>query len=75
FIFLAFGITSNAQFSSTIPLNEDVVTGKLKNGMKYYILHNEWPKDRVSFYFAQNVGAILEEDNQNGLAHFLEHMA
>lgn len=43
--------------------------------MKYYILHNEFPKDRVCFYFAQNVGAILENDDQNGLAHFLEHMA
>lgn len=72
---LLMGVKSNAQFTTTIPLNEDVVSGTLKNGMKYYILHNEWPKDRASFYFAQNVGAILEEDSQNGLAHFLEHMA
>lgn len=72
---LCFGVKSSAQFSTTIPLSEEVVSGKLKNGMKYYVLHNEWPKDRVSFYFAQNVGAILEDDNQNGLAHFLEHMA
>ena len=70
-----FGVKSNAQFSTTIPLNKDVATGKLKNGMTYYVLHNEWPKDRVCFYFAQNVGAILENDDQNGLAHFLEHMA
>ena len=52
-----------------------MTTGKLKNGLTYYILHNEEPKDRASFYFVQNVGAILEDDNQNGLAHFLEHMA
>jgi len=70
-----FGVKSNAQFSTTIPLNKEVATGKLKNGMTYYVLHNEWPKDRVCFYFAQNVGAILENDDQNGLAHFLEHMA
>ncbi|MFB9076129.1 M16 family metallopeptidase [Flavobacterium procerum] len=75
FTLLCFGAKSNAQFSTTIPLSEEVVSGNLRNGMKYYVLHNEWPKDRVSFYFAQNVGAILEEDNQNGLAHFLEHMA
>ncbi|MBN2597450.1 MAG: insulinase family protein [Marinifilaceae bacterium] len=64
-----------AQYTTTIPLNENVRYGKLQNGMSYYILHNEEPKDRASFYFVQNVGAILEEDNQNGLAHFLEHMA
>ena len=64
-----------AQRSTTFPLNEEVKTGKLANGMTYYILHNEEPKDRASFYFVQNVGAILEEDSQNGLAHFLEHMA
>ncbi|KAF2516635.1 M16 family metallopeptidase [Flavobacterium foetidum] len=64
-----------SQFKTTIPLDKNVTTGKLKNGLTYYILHNEEPKDRASFYFVQNVGAILEEDNQNGLAHFLEHMA
>ncbi len=76
FLFILFlGLQSKAQFTTSIPLSSEVATGKLKNGMKYYVLHNEWPKDRVSFYFAQNVGAILENDNQNGLAHFLEHMA
>lgn len=64
-----------SQFKTTIPLDKNVKTGKLKNGLTYYILHNEEPKDRASFYFVQNVGAILEDDNQNGLAHFLEHMA
>lgn len=64
-----------SQFKTTIALDKNVTTGKLKNGLTYYILHNEEPKDRASFYFVQNVGAILEEDNQNGLAHFLEHMA
>ncbi len=49
--------------------------GKLPNGMTYYIRHNEEPKERASFYIIQNVGAVLEDDNQNGLAHFLEHMA
>ncbi len=49
--------------------------GKLPNGMTYYIRHNEEPKQRASFYIIQNVGALLEDDSQNGLAHFLEHMA
>jgi len=72
-IFLASGV--KAQITTTFPLHEGVKHGVLENGMNYYILHNEEPKDRASFYFVQNVGAILEEDSQNGLAHFLEHMA
>jgi len=74
--FIILGLTQvSAQFKTTIPLRKDVVHGTLNNGMQYFILHNEWPKDRADFYFVQNVGAILEDDNQNGLAHFLEHMA
>ena len=53
----------------------DLTQGVLDNGMHYYIMHNEEPKDRASFYFAQNVGSVLEQDDQQGLAHFLEHMA
>jgi zinc protease len=64
-----------AQNKTTIPLDKRVKYGKLANGMTYYIMHNEEPKERTSLYFVQNVGAILENDSQNGLAHFLEHMA
>ena len=64
-----------AQNKTTIPLDPNVKTGQLENGMTYYVLQNKMPEGRASFYFAQNVGAILEEDSQNGLAHFLEHMA
>ena len=49
--------------------------GILPNGMTYYIRHNGKEKERAHFYIIQDVGAILEEDSQNGLAHFLEHMA
>ena len=58
-----------------LPLDTAVRYGKLDNGLTYYIRHNEQPKQRAEFHIAQSVGAILEEDNQNGLAHFLEHMA
>jgi len=58
-----------------LPLDPEVRYGKLENGLTYYIRHNEQPKQRAEFHIAQCVGAILEEDNQNGLAHFLEHMA
>ena len=58
-----------------LPNDESVRHGVLDNGMTYYIKSNQEPKERASFYMIQNVGALLEEDNQNGLAHFLEHMA
>ena len=49
--------------------------GKLANGLTYYIRHNEMPKERAEFYIVHNVGSMQEEENQRGLAHFLEHMA
>lgn len=58
-----------------LPHDESVLYGVLDNGMTYYIRANQEPKERASFYIIQNVGALLEEDNQDGLAHFLEHMA
>jgi len=62
-------------FNMPAPVDSAARVGKLANGMTYYIRHNEEPKERASFYMIQNVGALLENDNQNGLAHFLEHMA
>ena len=53
-----------------LPIDPKVRYGKLSNGLTYYIRHNDQPKDRADFYIAQNVGSILEEDNQRGLAHF-----
>ena len=58
-----------------IPADKDVRTGRLENGMTYYIRHNEKPKNQADFYILHNVGAIQENDDQQGLAHFLEHMA
>lgn len=74
-IFL-FVLTCSAfgQQLSPVPIDPKVRYGKLENGLTYYIRHNEQPKQRAEFYIAQNVGAILENDDQNGLAHFLEHM-
>ena len=58
-----------------IPVDPDVRIGKLDNGLTYYIRHNNWPEQRAEFYIAQRVGSIQENDDQRGLAHFLEHMA
>ncbi len=58
-----------------IPDDPQLIIGKLDNGMTYYIRHNSNPEGCADFYIMHNVGALQEEDNQNGLAHFLEHMA
>lgn len=58
-----------------LPVDTKVRYGKLDNGLTYYIRHNNLPKERADFFIVQNVGSILEEENQRGLAHFLEHMA
>jgi zinc protease len=65
-------ITLSAQ---EVPLNPEVLFGKLDNGLTYYIQKNSLPKERAMFYLVVNAGAIDEDDNQNGLAHFCEHMA
>ena len=79
------GLVSNAQTitkskasvsnsAEIIPLDPAVRTGKLSNGFTYYIRKNTEPKNRVTLYLANKVGSILEDDDQQGLAHFLEHM-
>jgi len=68
-------VSLSAQQIQPLPIDPKVRYGKLDNGLTYYIRANKEPKQRAEFYIAQNVGAILENDDQNGLAHFLEHMA
>ena len=58
-----------------LPLDPNVRIGVLDNGMAYFIRHNELPKGQASFYIYHDVGAVQEDDDQQGLAHFLEHMA
>ena len=72
---LAALLCSYCLFSQTIASDPEFKVGKLDNGMTYYLCHNANPAGTAEFYIAHNVGALQEEDNQNGLAHFLEHMA
>lgn len=58
-----------------VPLDPAVRTGTLENGLKYFIRQNKKPEQRVEMRLAVNVGATVEDDDQQGLAHFLEHMA
>lgn len=64
-----------AQQIQVLPVDPNVRTGVLENGLTYYIRHNSTPENRADFYIAQKVGSMQEEDSQAGLAHFLEHMA
>ena len=66
--------TAQSELLKPMPVDTLVRIGHLPNGLTYYIRHNEYPKGQADFYIAQNVGSILEEENQRGLAHFLEHM-
>lgn len=75
FCLITTGLYAQGELDQPIPNDDSVHYGVLDNGMTYYIRHNGEPKERASFYIIQNVGALLEEDRQNGLAHFLEHMA
>ncbi len=61
-------------FAQNIPTDPAVRIGTLSNGMKYYIKKNNLPEKKVDFRLAINAGSILEDDNQRGLAHFMEHM-
>lgn len=72
--FACLPVAVRSQQMPPVPVDKEVRIGKLDNGLTYYIRHNEYPKNQVDFYIAQKVGSILEEDNQRGLAHFLEHM-
>lgn len=74
-LLMAAMMVSAQEAPEKLPMDPEVRYGKLENGLTYYIRHNEQPKQRAEFHIAQAVGAILEEDHQNGLAHFLEHMA
>ena len=68
-------LTANVRAQMPQQLSDPAVrVGKLPNGLTYYIRHNEYPKGQADFHIAQKVGAVQENEDQNGLAHFLEHM-
>jgi len=61
--------------SKTLPTEKSLIEGKLDNGFKYTIKRNPKPKNRAEFRLLINVGSLEEEDDQKGIAHFIEHMA
>ena len=64
-----------SDLTAKVPVDKKVKIGKLANGMTYYIRANKKPENRVQFRLVTNAGSILEDDDQQGLAHFCEHMA
>jgi zinc protease len=76
-IVICFGaiLLSLSSFGQMLPLDPAIRMGKLPNGFTYYIRKNTEPKNRVQLYLVNKVGSILENDDQRGLAHFMEHMS
>jgi len=68
-------VAQEYDLTAPLPINSDVRIGKLSNGLTYYIEKNKQPEKRVELRLAINAGSILEDDDQQGLAHFTEHMA
>ncbi|GAB4031319.1 M16 family metallopeptidase [Spirosoma gilvum] len=66
--------TASLNLNSPIPTDPAVKVGKLPNGLTYYIRKNAEPKNRAELRLVVRVGSVLENDNQQGLAHFMEHM-
>ena len=68
-------LRAQADGDAVLPRDPEVVAGKLPNGITYYLRHNEVPKGQACFYIIRNAGSLMEEEGEEGLAHFLEHMA
>ncbi len=68
-------MNKNLELNKLLPIDQSIKKGVLSNGMTYYLKSTDVTKNVASYYIIQNVGSILENENQQGLAHFLEHMA
>ncbi|MFZ4543715.1 MAG: M16 family metallopeptidase [Saprospiraceae bacterium] len=74
FLITISGFSQNLKLDPVLTMDPSVRTGVLPNGMKYYIQRNALPAKRAELRLALNAGSMLENDDQQGLAHFLEHM-
>lgn len=74
FVWVCAGAASAQTASAPLTLDPAVRYGVLDNGLTYYIRQNNYPEHQAEFYIAQKVGSMQEEEEQRGLAHFLEHM-
>jgi zinc protease len=77
-LFVCLALPARAQddkLQQAVPVDSTIRIGKLDNGMTYYIRRNEKPEKRVEMRLAVKAGSVLEDDDQRGVAHFVEHMA
>ena len=65
----------NVPLTAVVPVDPRITVGTLPNGLRYYIRKNQQPQRRAELRLVVNAGSILEDDDQRGLAHFVEHMA
>ncbi len=75
FCFYAAAAAGQTKPDTKLPVDPNVKIGKLDNGLTYYIRTNTRPEKKVELRLVVNAGSILEDDDQQGLAHFTEHMA
>ena len=71
----SFAFGQSMELTDKLPNDPSVITGTLKNGMTYYIKANKQPENRAELTLAVKAGSVLEDEDQQGLAHFTEHMA
>ena len=60
--------------AAALPQDEKLITGQLDNGLRYMIYPHAQPKDQVNLWLQIHTGSLQEEDNERGVAHFVEHM-
>ena len=68
-------LPATAPLSASIPVDDEIAVGRLPNGLRYYVRANRRPEKRAELRLVVKAGSILEDDDQRGLAHFVEHMA
>jgi zinc protease len=74
-VFVVNFAAGQANLTDKLPIAPEIKVGKLANGLTYYIRKNSKPEKKVELRLAVKAGSILEDDDQQGLAHFTEHMA
>jgi zinc protease len=74
-LLVTISLTAQVNLTEKLPFDESITHGKLENGMDYYIKSNPKPENRAELTLVVNAGSVLEDEDQQGLAHFSEHMA
>src|SRR5215217_6837389 len=73
-VFSSTFVFAQIDLTQTLPVDPDVKIGKLPNGLTYYIQQNKKPEKKMELRLVVNAGSVLEDEHQQGLAHFMEHM-